>query len=50
MSDSDTSALRHPAGARELSGTDLHIGFHEIDTDADGLIDFREFVNWWSDD
>ncbi|HEY5755591.1 MAG TPA: EF-hand domain-containing protein [Steroidobacter sp.] len=34
----------------EMSGTDLRIGFREIDTDADGLIDLCEFVDWWSTD
>jgi Ca2+-binding EF-hand superfamily protein len=33
-----------------MSVTDLRIGFQEIDTDANGLIDFREFVDWWSAD
>ena len=33
-----------------MSGMDLRIGFREIDTDTDGLIDFREFVEWWSTD
>lgn len=33
-----------------MSRTDLSIGFREIDTDADGLIDFQEFVDWWSAD
>lgn len=81
MSDAKITALRHPAGNRELkedfvradrdrdgridaeefahlmsgldagmSATDLRIGFHEVDTDADGLIDFCEFVEWWSAD
>lgn len=30
-----------------MSASELHIGFHEVDADADGLIDFREFVDWW---
>ena len=33
-----------------MSGTDLRIGFREIDTDGDGLIDFCEFADWWSTD
>ena len=33
-----------------MSETDLRIGFHEIDTNADSLIDFCEFVDWWSTD
>ena len=33
-----------------MSSTDLRIGFRAIDTDADGLIDFQEFTDWWSAD
>lgn len=33
-----------------MSAAELRLGFHEIDTDADGLIDFHEFVDWWSED
>lgn len=33
-----------------MSRTDLRIGFQEIDTDADRLIDFGEFVDWWKAD
>lgn len=33
-----------------MSRSDLRIGFHEIDTDGDRLIDFREFADWWSAD
>jgi Ca2+-binding EF-hand superfamily protein len=43
------SGLMHGLQAG-MSGTDLRIGFREIDTDADGLIDLCEFVDWWSTD
>lgn len=33
-----------------MSAAELRLGFREIDTDADGLIDFQEFVAWWSED
>lgn len=33
-----------------MSAQELHIGFHEVDTDADGLIDFQEFLEWWTSD
>jgi Ca2+-binding EF-hand superfamily protein len=33
-----------------MSAQELRIGFHEIDTDADGLVDFKEFVDWWTAD
>ena len=33
-----------------LSAAELRLGFQEIDTDANGLIDFREFVDWWGSD
>jgi calmodulin len=25
------------------------LGFHEIDEDRDGTIDFEEFLGWWGD-
>jgi len=28
---------------------ELRIGFHEIDTDHDGLIDLQEFIAWWTE-
>jgi Ca2+-binding EF-hand superfamily protein len=33
-----------------MSAEELQIGFREVDTDHDGLIDCREFVDWWSSD
>lgn len=33
-----------------MSVRELRIGFHEIDTDTDGFIDFQEFVDWWTAD
>ena len=33
-----------------LSDEELRIGFHEVDTDLDGLIDFGEFMEWWNSD
>lgn len=34
----------------EMSEGDVEIGFKDIDTNDDGLIDFTEFVAWWSED
>jgi calmodulin/calcium-binding protein CML/plastin-2 len=34
----------------EMSGKEIEIGFKDIDTNDDGLIDFEEFVAWWSED
>lgn len=34
----------------DMSPTDIEIGFKDIDTNDDGLIDFDEFVAWWSED
>ena len=34
----------------EMSEQDAEIGFKDIDTNDDGLIDFREFVAWWTED
>lgn len=34
----------------EMTAAELRIGFHEIDTDSDGFIDFQEFVDWWTAD
>ena len=33
-----------------MSIEEMRIGFHEVDADRDGLIDCREFVDWWSSD
>lgn len=33
-----------------MSIEEMQIGFSEVDTDGDGLIDCREFVDWWSSD
>jgi len=34
----------------ETSKSDIEIGFKDIDTNDDGLIDFEEFVAWWTED
>lgn len=34
----------------EMSDSDIEIGFKDIDTNDDGLIDFGEFVDWWAED
>lgn len=34
----------------EMSEKEIEIGFKDIDTNDDGLIDFQEFVAWWSED
>jgi calmodulin/calcium-binding protein CML/plastin-2 len=34
----------------EITASEAHIGFQEIDTNDDGLIDFQEFVDWWTED
>ncbi len=34
----------------EMSDSDIEIGFKDIDTNDDGLIDFGEFVDWWTED
>jgi len=33
-----------------MSAEEMRIGFHEVDVDRDGLIDCREFIDWWSSD
>ena len=33
-----------------MSEAEMKIGFREIDTDRDGLIDRREFADWWASD
>jgi calmodulin len=34
----------------EMSEQEVAIGFKDIDTNDDGLIDFGEFVAWWTED
>jgi Ca2+-binding EF-hand superfamily protein len=34
----------------QMTGSDIEIGFQDIDTNDDGLIDFQEFVAWWGED
>ena len=34
----------------DMTASDVEIGFKDIDTNDDGLIDFDEFVAWWSED
>jgi Ca2+-binding EF-hand superfamily protein len=34
----------------DMSPKDIEIGFKDIDTNDDGLIDFGEFVAWWTED
>jgi len=34
----------------DMSGTELRIGFNEIDTNVDGRIGLQEFVAWWARD
>jgi calmodulin len=33
-----------------MTEKDIEIGFKDIDTNDDGLIDFQEFVAWWAED
>lgn len=33
-----------------MSESDVRIGFREVDSDHDGLIDCQEFIEWWSAD
>lgn len=33
-----------------MSEQEMRIGFHEVDTDRDGLIDQQEFTEWWNAD
>ncbi|HVY64538.1 MAG TPA: EF-hand domain-containing protein [Gammaproteobacteria bacterium] len=33
-----------------MSPAEAKIGFQDIDTNDDGLIDFGEFVAWWTED
>ena len=34
----------------EMTRREVEIGFKDIDTNDDGLIDFDEFVAWWTED
>jgi Ca2+-binding EF-hand superfamily protein len=34
----------------DMSPKDIEIGFQDIDTNDDRLIDFNEFVAWWTED
>jgi calmodulin/calcium-binding protein CML/plastin-2 len=34
----------------EMTDGDVRIGFKDIDTNDDGLVDFEEFVAWWTED
>jgi Ca2+-binding EF-hand superfamily protein len=34
----------------DMSPKEIEIGFKDIDTNDDGLIDFGEFVDWWTED
>jgi calmodulin len=33
-----------------MSEQEAKVGFQDIDTNDDGLIDFKEFVAWWTED
>ena len=33
-----------------ISEREARVGFDDIDTNDDGLIDFREFAAWWRED
>ena len=34
--------------ADQMESDDMRTGFCDIDVDRDGLIDFPEFIYWWS--
>ena len=34
----------------EIEEKEAKVGFADIDTNDDGLIDFTEFVDWWTED
>jgi calmodulin/calcium-binding protein CML/plastin-2 len=34
----------------EMSKNEIEIGFKDIDVNDDGLVDFDEFVAWWTED
>jgi calmodulin/calcium-binding protein CML/plastin-2 len=33
-----------------IDDKEAKVGFHDIDTNDDGLIDFEEFLAWWTED
>jgi calmodulin len=33
-----------------MSKREVEIGFKDIDTNDDGLVDFEEFAAWWTED
>jgi hypothetical protein len=33
-----------------MTEAEIRVGFDDIDTNDDGLIDFGEFVAWWTED
>jgi len=33
-----------------MSDDEAKVGFQDIDTNDDGLIDFKEFIAWWTED
>ena len=34
----------------DMAENEIRTGFGDIDTNDDGLIDFKEFVAWWAED
>ncbi|HJR69912.1 MAG TPA: EF-hand domain-containing protein [Gammaproteobacteria bacterium] len=34
----------------DMAPKEIEVGFQDIDTNDDGLIDFGEFVAWWTED
>ena len=34
----------------DMSEQEAKVGFQDIDTNDDGLVDFEEFVAWWTED
>jgi calmodulin len=33
-----------------MTAREVEIGFKDIDTNDDGLVDFEEFAAWWTED
>jgi len=33
-----------------MSEEEAKVGFQDIDTNDDGLIDFKEYIAWWTED